>query len=156
MFESKDRGQKRATSRSLLSTLLPILFWLTLTGSALAQSDQSVYSDALANGWQNWSWATVNLSNGAPVQAGVASVAVSAGAWQAPFLHHNAFDSSLYTNLTFRIHGGSTGRQLLQVQAELNGASQTVVTLPPLAANTRLVCSSSTRARAMHSTQVSR
>ena len=102
----------------------------------MAQSDQLVYSDTLQNGWQNWSWATVNLSNGAPVQAGTASIAVNAGAWQALYLHHNAFDSSIYTGLTFWIHGGSTGGQLLQVQAELNGTSQTVVALPPLAANT--------------------
>ena len=117
MLESKDQRQKRAISRSLLSVLLPILFCGPLTGNALAQSDQSVYNDGLANGWQNWSWATVNLSNGAPVQAGIASIAVNAGAWQALYLHHNAFDSSLYTNLTFWIHGGSTGGQLLQVQA---------------------------------------
>src|SRR5712675_3772534 len=98
-----------------LLTLTTIIAGLLLPGIARAQSDQSIYADALANGWQNWSWATVNLSNTQPVQAGSASIAVNAGAWQALYLHHNAFDSSLYTGLTFWIHGGSTGGQLLQV-----------------------------------------
>ena len=61
---------------------------------------------------------------------------VSAGPWQALYLHHDAFDSSLYSNLVFWINGGSAGGQLLQVQATLNGTPQTLVTLPALAANT--------------------
>jgi len=111
-----------------------LLCWLA--GSrAWAQSDQSVYTDSLVNGWQNWSLATVNLSNSAPVQSGSDSIAVSAGPWQALYLHHDPFDSTIYTDLVFWINGGSSGGQLLQVQAELNGAPQTAVTLPALAAN---------------------
>ena len=74
---------------------------LGLPGLARAQSDQTVYAEALANGWQNWSWATVNLSNTQPVQAGNDSISVSATAYQALYLHHDAFDSSLYSNLVF-------------------------------------------------------
>src|SRR5580700_6559832 len=127
------------TSRRLLSVLLvliTIVGGLARPGIVRAQSDQTVYADALANGWQNWSWATVNLSNTQPVQAGNDSIGVSATAYQALYLHHDAFDSSLYGNLVFWINGGATGGQLLQVQATLNGAAQTVVTLPALAANT--------------------
>jgi alpha-N-arabinofuranosidase len=114
-----------------------IVFWCAAgVGAARAQSDQAVYTDSLVNGWQNWSWATVNLAASSPVQNGTASIGVSAGPWQALYLHHDPFDSSLYTNLVFWINGGSSGGQLLQVQAELNGTAQTVVTLAPLAANT--------------------
>ncbi|MGO9605638.1 MAG: alpha-L-arabinofuranosidase [Candidatus Binataceae bacterium] len=60
---------------------------------------------------------------------------MSAGPYQALYLHHDAFDSSLYGSLVFWINGGSTGGQLLQVQAELSGNAQTAVTLPALAAN---------------------
>jgi alpha-L-arabinofuranosidase len=120
----------------VFSLLIPILCGLALSSSAFAQSNQSVYSDALDNGWQNWSWASVNLSNSAPVHSGSASISVNAGAYQALYLHHDAFDSSLYTSLVFWINGGPTGGQLLQVQAELSGTAQTVVTLPALAANT--------------------
>jgi alpha-N-arabinofuranosidase len=115
--------------------LMPLLCCLALSSAARAQTDQSVYADALVNGWQNWSWATVNLSNTTPVQAGTDSISVSAGPYQALYLHQTAFDSTPYTALVFWINGGSTGGQLLQVQATLNGASQNVVTLPALAAN---------------------
>ena len=122
--------------RPLWPILIALLCCSALPAVAQAQTDQSVYTDALANGWQDWSWATVNLANSSPVQSGSASISVSAGPYQALYLHHDAFDSSLYTDLVFWIDGGSTGGQLLQVQATLNGTAQTVVTLPPLAANT--------------------
>ena len=123
-------------ARSILPILISLICWLALPAVAHAQTDQSVYTDALVNGWQNWSWATVNLSNTAPVQSGTDSISVSAGPYQALYLHQTPFDSSLYTNLVFWIDGGSSGGQLLQVQATLNGTAQTVVTLPALAANT--------------------
>jgi alpha-N-arabinofuranosidase len=121
---------------SLLLILTPLLVWLGRPALAQAQSDQSVYTDALVNGWQNWSWATVNLSNTAPVQSGTDSISVNAGPYQALYLHQAPFDSTSYASLVFWINGGPTGGQLLQVQATLNGTAQTVVTLPSLAANT--------------------
>jgi alpha-N-arabinofuranosidase len=120
---------------SLLPVWLTLICCLVLPTVARAQTDQSVYADALVNGWQNWSWATVNLSNTAPVQSGTDSISVSAGPYQALYLHEAAFDSTPYTALVFWINGGSTGGQLLQVQATLNGAAQTVVTMPALAVN---------------------
>jgi alpha-L-arabinofuranosidase len=121
---------------SLLALLMPLLCCLAMPPVARAQTDQSVYADALVNRWQNWSWATVNLSNTTPVQSDSDSIGVSAGPYQALYLHQTAFDSTPYTALVFWINGGSSGGQLLQVQATLNGAAQTVVTLPALAANT--------------------
>jgi len=119
-----------------LAILIAVLCGVALRGNAFAQADQIVYTDALGSGWQNWSWATVNLSNTQPVQAGSDSIAVNAGAYQALYLHQTAFDSTLYNNLVFWINGGSSGGQLLQVQATLNGTAQTVVTLPALSPNT--------------------
>ena len=119
---------------SAISMLLLCCFALPTV--ARSQTDQTVYTDGLVNGWQNWSWATVNLANTAPVQSGSDSISVSAGPYQALYLHQTPFDSSTYANLIFWINGGATGGQLLQVQATLNGAAQTVVTLPALAANT--------------------
>jgi alpha-N-arabinofuranosidase len=122
-------------ARSLLPILVGLLCVLALPAATRAQTDQSVYTDALVNGWQDWSWATVNLSNSQPVQSGTASISVSAGPYQALYLHHDAFDSSLYTDLVLWINGGSSGGQLLQVQATLDGTAQAVVTIPALAAN---------------------
>jgi alpha-L-arabinofuranosidase len=99
-------------------------------------ADQSIYSDSLLNGWENWSWASVNLSGTSPVHSGNRSVTVNAGAWQALYLHHASFDSSSYTHLSFWVHGGVTGGQRLLVQAQLNGTPQTAVALSPLSANT--------------------
>jgi alpha-N-arabinofuranosidase len=128
------RGVEISAPR-LLWALIPIIGWLAIGTSARGQTDQAIYTDALVNGWQNWSWAQVNLSNLQPVQSGTASISVSAGPYQALYLHHDAFDSSLYGSLVFWIDGGVTGGQLLQVQAELSGNAQTVVNLPALTAN---------------------
>jgi hypothetical protein len=118
-----------------------ILTWIlgcamALAPTAFAQTDQQIYTDALLGGWQNWSWATVDLANPSPTHSGTRSASVNADAWEAIYLHHDAFDTGGYTDLVFWIHGGSTGGQLLQVQALLNGAAQTAVALAPLPANT--------------------
>ena len=119
----------------LLTLVAASVLAVALASSARAQVDDTAYTDSLVNGWQNWSWATVNFANTQPVQAGSDSISVSAGAYQAIYLHHDPFDSTLYNNLIFWINGGTGGGQLLQVQATLNGAPQTAVTLPALGAN---------------------
>jgi alpha-N-arabinofuranosidase len=109
---------------------------LLVAPPAWAQTSQQIYADGLVNGWQNWSWAAVDLANASPVHAGSQSARVNTDAWEAIYLQHAAFDSGGYTDLVFWIHGGSTGGQLLHVQALLDGTPQAVVALPPLPANT--------------------
>src|SRR5215469_1307039 len=99
-------GSLAARSVRAVLAIAILLCGLTLTSVARAQSDQAVYTDALVNGWQNWSWATVNLANTSPVQSGTDSISVSAGPYQALYLHQTAFDSTLYTSLIFWINGG--------------------------------------------------
>lgn len=113
-----------------------ILSMMGFIGSVCAQTDQSIYGDSLGTGWQDWSWAADNLSNAVPVHSGADSISVTATAYQALYLHHDAFDTSMYTNLTFWIHGGPAGGQQLQVQAELNGVAQPAIALAPLLSNT--------------------
>ena len=84
-----------------------------------AQANQVIYDDALENGWQNWSWATVNFANTNPVYSGTYSISVTCTNYQALYLHNDPFDSSIYTNLTFWINGGGGG-QPLEVQATTN------------------------------------
>src|SRR6204780_3329547 len=105
--------------RSPLLILTALLCCLALPATARAQTDQAVYTDALVNGWENWSWATVKLPNTTPGQSGTAPFSFSAGPHQALYLHQTPFDSSLYADLVFWINGGPTGGQLLQVQATL-------------------------------------
>ena len=108
--------------------------WIVLATLGLP-ADQVAYDDALENGWANYGWATLNYSNPTPVHSGVNSISVSASAYQALYLHHSAFNSGLFSNLVFWIHGGTTGGQNLQVQATLNGAPQAGANLPALTTN---------------------
>ena len=55
-----------------------------------AQSNQNIYTDSLQNGWENWSWASVNLNNTNPVHGGPASVSVNV-----PLLNSNAASPAL-------------------------------------------------------------
>jgi len=105
---------------------------MLLGGSAAKAQDMAVYTDSLQNSWQNWSWATTNLSNTNPVHAGADSIAITAGAWAAFYAHSNPIDTSAYTSLRFWINGGATGGQLLQVVGNRNGAGQSSYALGAL------------------------
>ena len=116
--------------------LLPLL--LALRGTAFAQTDVTVYDEGLALGWQNWSWAQVDLASGANANTGAVSAAVTAtGAFQAFYLRYwtpdpsIAFDTHGYLNLTFYVHGGTTGGQTIQVNAVVNDVTQPGVIVRP-------------------------
>src|SRR5215213_2889908 len=117
--------------RLKFSFVLFCLFVIGAFSTAKAQN-QSIYTDSLQNGWENWSWAQVNLSSSTPVQSGAASASVTASAWQAFYLHHAAFSTANYTHLSFWIHGGAGGGQLLQVNATSGGNPNTAVNLNAL------------------------
>ena len=109
----------------------------TTSGQTLPSGSQVVYDDALENGWQNYGWATLNYANTNPVH-GVSgtSIRVDAAAYQALYLHHDAFDATPYASLTFWINGGAAGGQALQVQATINGNPLTAVAIAAPQANT--------------------
>ena len=91
----------------------------------------------LGSGWENWSWADVELANSAPVHTGSRSIRVTAGAWEALYLHHAPFAVSGFTNITLWIHGGATGGQRLRLQAVFdNAAVADGQAIGPLAAGT--------------------
>src|SRR5512138_3768843 len=109
-------------NRRLSNLLLVSALTLAFGRLAPAQSNQVVYADALQNGWENWSWAAVNFGATSPVHGGTKSISVTAAGWEALFLHNNTpLDPATATNLSFWIHGGATGGQLLVVQAILGG-----------------------------------
>ena len=85
---------------------------LVATAPGIAQDNLPIYTDNLVNGFQNWSWATVNLTNTSPVHSGAYSISVTDGGnYQALVFEHSDFNTSLYTNLSFWVNGGSTGGQ---------------------------------------------
>jgi alpha-N-arabinofuranosidase len=109
---------------------LSLLLIGTLAPWACAQ-DMVVYGDALENGWQDYSWATIDYANTSPVHAGGNSIRVSdpGTSSQALFLHHNAFDPSPYQSLSFWICPTAAGTDELQVKATLHSTPQTAVML---------------------------
>ncbi|MFO1477976.1 MAG: glycoside hydrolase family 44 protein [Verrucomicrobiota bacterium] len=99
--------------------------------------DMAIYTDSLQNTWNSgWSWSTtVDNGSTAYVHGGSKSIAATiTGGWGALSFHHDGGDinTANYTALSFWIHGGATGGQLLQVYGELGGAGQTPVSLPTL------------------------
>lgn len=106
--------------------MLVLLLWF----AARCDADQTIYDESLQNGWQNWSWCGVNFGATSPVHAGSKSVQVTfSGAWQGFYLHHDNFDTSLYTSLRFWINGGSATGRTINVAGLLNGTSQAAVPL---------------------------
>jgi alpha-N-arabinofuranosidase len=98
---------------------------LVATAPGIAQGNLPIYTDNLVNGFQNWSWATVNLTNTSPVHSGAYAISVTDGGnYQALVFEHSDFNTSLYTNLSFWVNGGSTGGQRVQVWGMLDGTNQ--------------------------------
>jgi alpha-N-arabinofuranosidase len=83
----------------------------------------ALYGDRFAEGWENWSWASVDPANTRPVNSGTSALAVRAGAFTALAFHHAAMDTSNYASLTFWINVGSPGGQVLTLRALLSGAA---------------------------------
>jgi hypothetical protein len=119
--------------------------WLALVVMLplITRANQIIYDDALENGWQNWGWATLDYTNTSPVHSGNDSISVTiASPWQGIQLYHTDQDSTLFTNITFWLNGGSSGGQKLQVYGMLdedgtaNDGQDEYYELPPLTANT--------------------
>ena len=70
--------------RFFRSPLVVFALALGFNASIRAQTDHTVYDDALVNNWGDWSWATVDVASTAAVHTGNTSIAVTAGGWAAP------------------------------------------------------------------------
>src|SRR5437870_13387037 len=118
--------------------------WAVIFASVLAfafeapsQANIPLYTDRLVNGFQSWSWGTLNYANAAPVHSGTSSVSLSGTAWNVALsLNHPGFDSSPYATLSFWANGGSGGGQILHAFAHVNGADSSGVNTTALPANT--------------------
>jgi alpha-N-arabinofuranosidase len=130
----------------LIYLLFSLAFLMGLIQKSTAQTNLAVYTDHLVNGFQNWSWARVNMANTSPkvniantspVHSGSDSISVIDGPnYQALYLEHADFNTSPYIALDFWINGGSSGGQRLQVGGLLDGTNQIDYPLPALQANT--------------------
>ena len=109
---------------------------LALVSPGLANDDQLIYSERLNNGWGNWGYgSTLVFTNPAPVHSGSNSISATMPAWTRIWFVHDPIDTSLYTNFTFWVNGGTNGGQRLQVFASTNGVDGTWVNIGPLPTN---------------------
>lgn len=91
-----------------------------------AQTNFSIYSDQLNNGFQNWSWNAGhnNFANTSPVHSGSDSIAFTGGYWEAISVWHSDFNPAPYTNLNFWINGLAGGQAIqIYVQYGTNSAA---------------------------------
>jgi hypothetical protein len=100
-------------------------WWLAmalLAAPAVAQEAGvgDVYGTALGSGWENWSWAKVELSS--EVQGSQRKpIRVEAGPYQALYLHHAPFDTTPYKSVAMLIQGIDGGAQQLRIVAVVDG-----------------------------------
>jgi alpha-N-arabinofuranosidase len=120
--------------KSLLAGGLILLATTTLR----AQTNLSIYSDEVDNGFQNWSWGTNNnFANPSPVHSGADSIAFASETWAAISFWHSDFNPGVYSNLNFWANGGVTGGQIVQIYVQYNNLTVTAptFTLPAFPTN---------------------
>ncbi len=100
-------------------------------------TDLIVYGDALAAGWQNWSWnTTVDLANTTPVQSGANSIALTYTAgWAGLSLRApGPVNPANYAGVSFWVYGVSgSGLLNFYIQTTDGGAASPGVTFTPAA-----------------------
>ena len=93
----------------------------------------TIYGDALASDWANWSWsATVDLNGASPVKVGTRAINVTYQAWGGLSLRKGtALATAGYTALKFWVHGGTGSNKSLRVftQTADTGGESTAVTV---------------------------
>ncbi len=97
-----------------------------LAATPLAAQDVVVYDNTLGAGFQNWSWATVNLNNPSPVHSAPASISFEPDSFQGLYFSSPGVVRSFanFDGLRFWVHGGTAGSQNITVNFQLG---QTVV-----------------------------
>ena len=112
--------------------------WLVLSATVLqAQTNFSIYSDELDNGFQNWSWGANNFSSSSPVHPVLSAISFTGPAWTCRFLLAPGFQSRPLHESKFldqqRRHW-RTDRIQIYIQYGTNSAAP--YQLPPLPATT--------------------
>src|SRR5262245_55372974 len=105
-----------STARRLIAvTVLALTLLLAIGGlSSAIAADHVIYSEGLANGWQNWSWSSyVNFwQSGGSWGAFSIGWQINSG-WAGLFLHtDSAVQTASGTSLQFAVMGSRPGQQL--------------------------------------------
>ncbi|HEV2211289.1 MAG TPA: Ig-like domain repeat protein [Verrucomicrobiae bacterium] len=137
MTDDDGRFFRRSFSGLLLGLLL-------LAGPAWASDNQLIFTEytnvlwgtrTYNNGWQDYGGVPFYVTNN-PVHSGTNALCLAPnGTSQKLHFVHGAFDTSIYTNLTFWINGGASGGQALSVGATLSGTEQATQSVGPAPTN---------------------
>jgi hypothetical protein len=143
LLDRADAFQKGIQSmkiRKLIPAFLIIVLLIIQVPSPNARAASAViYDDQLAQGWENWSWAVVDMKASSPVYSGSSSIAITYSSWCGLYLaQRGGISTSSYSFLRFYIHGGSAGGQKFRLFAHLNGVEGPAVNVPVPQANTWL------------------
>ena len=107
-----------------------LLLTLAVASSAARAQDLWVYDNALAGGFQDWSWATRNLAATGDVHSAPAAISWEPDNWAGLYFHNDAgFDCIDYLALRFWIKGIGAGGQQLSVSIQLEGSALAIADL---------------------------
>lgn len=118
-----------------MPTLLPRWFLLflatTVAGASPATAqDLWVYDNALAGGFEDWSWATRNLAATGDVHSAPTAISWEPDNWQGLYFHNNAgFDCADYLSLRLWVKGVGSGGQQIDLAILLDNAALATVDL---------------------------
>jgi hypothetical protein len=105
--------------QSLSSLLAAAAIFMLLAGTSASAADDTIYSESLPAGWQDWSWnTTTNFTSTAQAHGGTHAIAATyTAAWGGLYLAASpaVAGTSDHSSLEFWIHGGTAGGQNIQV-----------------------------------------
>jgi hypothetical protein len=110
--------------------------FFALASPVLAGDDMLIYSGYTNfvygtmnynNGWQDWGWVPHYVTNSPNFNGTNCMVFAASSSWQAWHLEHDPIETTIYTNLTLWLNGGSKGGQTVGVQAEAGSTWGTTI-----------------------------
>jgi len=78
-----------------------------------ADGPLAVYTDALGDGWQDWSWGSKNFSATGRVHSGQYAISLSPGGNRGIYLHHDAYSTGGYGILQAFVYGDTGAKVCL-------------------------------------------
>lgn len=99
------------------------------TSPPAASSAMTVYTDSLASGWQDWSWASsYSLESTTYVYSGSNSIEFNVQEYQGIYLHYtSSFAIGGYSTLQFYVNGGLSAVSASALSVQIYGTADTTI-----------------------------